>query len=223
MRKLRWIFVFACFLLSAAPVSQAGALTPAALVANDYNVEESAVQNLLTAGWNTEELNRATFLALASDQKLEEVINYKEIAGDWEGTEKLLGITGWHVKKARHALIANQLHQITGNEKNRIIGLLNQRYHPKAIALAAAFAEKSAEKMDTILAMKLDNRSWYQTGEHIGLSPAEVDFAIQKLNDAFRERSAIGIAFGGYGAPHGYQDTSYYSNGYDINILNFAK
>lgn len=189
------------------------------ILAADYHISETDVHELLQNGWSYEDLNRAAFLALASGQSLKTIAGYKQIAENWTGVESLAGLTEWHIQEAQKNLIANQLYHSFAADPLAVKSLLAQKYHPKAVALAASLASaqnSSTGDIEIIMSKKNYGVSWEAVGEQIGLTPVQVQDRFQALNEIFSNRSKFGDAYGNYGGPYGYQDKAYHKDGYDI-------
>lgn len=240
--KLFSVVLTFMFLVSATFVANAN---PTERIANDYGIADSSVQDMIDSGWAYADINQAGFLALASGESIDTVVKYNAIAGSWKGTEALLGLTDWHVKTGQHKLIANQLNQIFHADKTGVESLLTQKYHPKAIAIAAALASKSAvaqelaiqgnkskEKVDpryretaveVVMGMKMKQGdtwvSWTEIGEKLGLSNAEVFSAINEFNTAMAERKSFGDSYGFESGAYGYAESDFVSYGYDIELV----
>lgn len=226
MKKIRKISILFSILLTALLFSGTHLLyaSPASMMAADYGVNETALDELLQQGWTKEDLNRAAFLALASGQSLETIANYKSIAKTWEGVEALAGLTKWHVKEAQKNLIANQLNQVYKADKASVKSLLTQKYHPKAVAVSAALASaenSNSNDIEIVMSKKNYGISWQEVGAQLGLSSAQVHDRIQNLIETFANRQQIGDAYGAYSSPYGYQDSDFHKDGYDIEAAAF--
>lgn len=218
MNKIRFLTLLSIFLLVFSSISFANQ-SPTQIIAEDYNVSQTDIINAQSEGFSFQDINRASFIALATNQSLEQVIKYKTIAGDWNGTASLAGLTDWHIRYGQHALMANQLHNLFDVDKTIVMSLLEQQYHPKAVALASALSQKANADLEIVMSKK-SFVSWYDVGSQIGLSRADIDEVIQAINTVFADRANFGDYYGYHGETYGYNDSDYYINGYDIEVVN---
>lgn len=218
MNKIRFLTLLSILLLVFSSISFANQ-SPTQIIAEDYNVSQTDVINAQNDGFSFQDINRASFIALATSQSLDQVVKYKTIAGDWNGTATLAGLTDWHIKYGQHTLMANQLHNLFDVDKTIVMSLLKQQYHPKAVALASALSQKANADLEIVMSKK-SFVSWYDVGSQLGLSTADVDEAIHSINAAFADRANFGDYYGYHGETYGYNDSDYYTNGYDIDAIN---
>ena len=79
MNNIRFLTLLSIFLLVFSSISFANQ-SPTQIIAEDYNVSQTDIINAQSEGFSFQDINRASFIALATNQSLEQVIKYKTIA-----------------------------------------------------------------------------------------------------------------------------------------------
>lgn len=211
---LKKIFLSITFLLFivqplAFAANDAASTQAVQIISQDYELSESTIERYLGEGWSIIDLTQAAFLSLASGKPFEDIVKAKHDAVNWKDTENVVGVTSWHFNAGAKKLAINKISNAFGFSQGMVASLLNQRYEPTEIVIAAKLAQETGLSADTILRKKTRDITWYKVATDIGLSQSDYAKCLGELKEAFASRQQF---YEKYDYKHNF------STQYDLNL-----
>lgn len=140
-------------------------------ISGKLHVDKQELLQLLNQGYHPRDIGMAAKLAGLSSKSVEDVLAMKKINNSWRDVAAELGITKEQLKEARNNDIAEQFSTRLHVDKQAVVQLLSQGYHPRDIGMAAKIAGLSGKSIDDVLAMKKTNNSWQDVAGELNISP----------------------------------------------------
>ncbi|MDT8902771.1 hypothetical protein [Anaeroselena agilis] len=150
-----------------------------------YGIAKDTVLARLNNGANIRDVNRAAFLAKASGKTLDEVLDLKTGDNNWKDVAKTLGVTREQAKATFRGLSADKLNAKLGFDRATVLGLLEQGYKSRDIAVAGLLAENADKTPASVLEMKKINNTWRDVAQSLGVSDETFKQDMLKLRQAF--------------------------------------
>jgi hypothetical protein len=157
----------------------------AARLADTYGIDQAAIKARLDSGTSLRDIGRAAFLAKASGKTFDEVLALKKSDNSWKDVANALGVTKDQAKATRRALAADRLSAKLGFDRGTVLGLLEQGYKTRDIAMAGLLAENTGKTPASILDMKKINNTWRDVAGSLGVSDDTLKQDMQKLRQAY--------------------------------------
>ncbi|MDR3560005.1 MAG: hypothetical protein P4N59_01000 [Negativicutes bacterium] len=150
-----------------------------------YGIDKATVINYFNQGVGFHTLSRAAFLAEASGKPLDDVLALKTADNSWRDVAKTLNITREQMKATRNNLTSNRLSTALGLDKQTTLGLFDQGYKARDVAMAGLLAQNTDQSIDNILSMKKINNSWRDVATTLGVDQDTLKQDMQKMHQAF--------------------------------------
>lgn len=150
-----------------------------------YGISKDTILTRVNGGASFRDVHRAAFLAKASGKTFDEVLDLKTGDNTWKDVAKTLGVTKEQAKATFHGLSADRLNAKLGLDRATVLGLLDQGYKTRDIAVAGLLAENAGKTPASVLDMKKINNTWRDVAETLGVSDETFKQDIVKLRQAF--------------------------------------
>ncbi len=154
-------------------------------LAEIYGISKDTILARVNGGASVRDIHRAAFLAKASGKTFDEVLDLKTGDTTWKDVAKNLGVTKEQTKAAFHALSADRLNAKLGLDRATVLGLLEQGYKSRDIAMAGLLAENADKTPASVLEMKKINNTWRDVAGSLGVSDETLKQDMLKLRQAF--------------------------------------
>ena len=129
-------------------------------LAEVFGIDKATVLDHYNNGVKFRDIGRAAFLAKASGKTLDDVLALKTADNKWRDVAKTLGITKEQAKATHRALTADRLSAKLGFDRQATLGLLDNGYRPRDVAVAGLLAGNTGKTSQEILDMKKINNTW---------------------------------------------------------------
>ncbi|MEN6413370.1 MAG: hypothetical protein ABFC84_11545 [Veillonellales bacterium] len=154
-------------------------------LSEDLSVSQDSILQYQAKGMNFRDISRAAFLANASGKSMDEVISYKTTDNTWRDVAEKLGITKEQIKAARQNIAAARLNTKLGMDKEAVLDLLQQGYHPRDIAMANELAQNTGSSINDVLNEKKINNTWRDVADNLGVDSDTFKQDLQDVRPAF--------------------------------------
>jgi hypothetical protein len=150
-----------------------------------YGISKDTILTRVNGGASIRDVHRAAFLAKASGKTFDEVLDLKTGDNTWKDVAKTLGVTKEQAKATFQGLSADRLNAKLGFDRATVLGLLEQGYKTRDIAVAGLLAENSGKTPASVLEMKKINNTWRDVASTLGISDETLKQDMLKLKQAF--------------------------------------
>jgi hypothetical protein len=150
-----------------------------------YGISKDTVLARVKDGTSIRDINRAAFLAKASGKAFDEVLALKKSDNTWKDVAQTLGVTKEQTKATFNALAADRLNAKLGFDRDTVLGLMDEGYKVRDIAVAGLLAENTAKTPASVLELKKINNTWRDVARTLGVSDETFKQDMQKLGQAF--------------------------------------
>jgi hypothetical protein len=154
-------------------------------LAETFGLSKTTILDEYNKGVKFRDIGRAAFLAKASDKPFGEVLALKTADNKWRDVAQTLGVTKEQVKATRQGLTADRMSAKLGFDRQATLGLLEQGYRPRDVAVAGMLAQDTGKSSQEILDMKKINNNWRDVAQSLGVSQDTLKQDTQKLRQAF--------------------------------------
>lgn len=149
-----------------------------------YGLSKDTILARMNDGAGIRDINRAAFLAKASGKTFDEVLALKKSDNTWKDVASTLGVTKEQTKATFNALAADRLNANLGFDRNTVLGLMNEGYKVRDIAVAGLLAENTDKTPASVLELKKINNTWRDVAHTLGVSDETFKQDMQKLRQA---------------------------------------
>lgn len=150
-----------------------------------YGISKETILTRVNGGASIRDAHRAAFLAKASGKSFDEVLDLKTGGNTWKDVAKNLGVTKEQAKATHQGLSADRLSAKLGFDRATVLGLLEQGYKTRDIAVAGLLAENTGKTPASVLEMKRINNTWRDVAGSLGVSDETLKQDMLKLKQAF--------------------------------------
>ena len=154
-------------------------------LAETYGISKDTVLTRVNSGASIRDIHRAAFLAKASGKTFDEVLDLKTGDNTWKDVTNNLGVTKEQTKATFHGLSADRLSAKLGFDRATVLGLLEQGYRTRDIAVAGLLADNADKTPASVLEMKKINNTWRDVADSLGISDETLKQDMLKLRQAF--------------------------------------
>ncbi|MEN6568327.1 MAG: hypothetical protein ABFC57_18745 [Veillonellales bacterium] len=154
-------------------------------LSEDLGVSQDSILQYQAKGMNFRDISRVAFLANASGKSMDEVISYKTTDNTWRDVAEKLDITKEQIKAARQSITAARLNAKLGMDKEAVLDLLQQGYHPRDIAMANELAQNTGSSINDVLNEKKINNTWRDVAGNLGVDSDTFKQDLQDVRPAF--------------------------------------
>lgn len=170
-------------------------------IAAEYNVKQTDVEKALQNGWRPFQLQRAAFIAYASDKSLNDVLSDRDKVSSWQELDEKYGLTPEKHDQAMRQLHCKRIADMTGVTETKLNALIDDGYYMHDITMAALIANEANRSIDDVISQKKINNSWFDIAESFGMNPDDLSEKMHQCRPHHFDRG-----FGGHDA--GYNGVS---------------
>lgn len=140
-------------------------------VATQYDVNESEVLAALKEDRPMDDIYYAAMLAKVSGKSFRQVFAMK---ADWFDVMRALGVTKEKYEATMKDMVADDVAKRSELDVNTVKKLMDQKYFPRDIRIAARLAKASGKDVQSVLNMKKINQRWFDIAKELGVDPGLV-------------------------------------------------
>ncbi|WP_378953303.1 hypothetical protein [Pelosinus sp. sgz500959] len=154
-------------------------------ISNTFGIPKDEILKYQKQGISFRDLHKAAFLAKASDQSLEKVLNTKTLDNTWKDVASTLGVTREKARATYQDISSSKLEAKLNIPKQSSLKLMQQGYHARDIAIANELAKNTGKSMSDLLGMRKINNTWHDVAQSLGISDTTFSQDMKTLKDAF--------------------------------------
>lgn len=134
-----------------------------------YSIDKQTILDLNKQGWKMQDLNRAAFIAYATEKSINDVLDAKTASNNWRDVSETFGLTREQARTTMQTMHAKYMAQNLKIDESTVKSLLKEGYHPRDIAMAATIANQSGKSLNDVLDMKKINNNWSDIAKSLGI------------------------------------------------------
>lgn len=143
-------------------------------IAEEFDVSESQVQAAIEDKKDFRDIGQAAMLAKLSGKSFADVMAMKTDNADWRDIGTKLGVTHDQVLAERDEMTAGRISQQGNVDKDTVVALLKDGYHPQDIDMAGRLAKAADKDVRQVLSYKKINNTWSDVAKQLGVDDSVV-------------------------------------------------
>jgi len=138
-------------------------------LSEEFGISQDTILKYNANGMSFRDIGKAAMLANISGQSIDTVISKKTDSNTWKDVAAAMNISDEQIKSARQNRMAGHMSEKLGIDKETILNLLQQGYHPRQIGVANILAKESGKSIQDVLALKTNDNTWEDVADKLGV------------------------------------------------------
>lgn len=152
-------------------------------IQDSFGIDKQVILDYNKQGWKMHDLNKAAFLAYASEKPISDILNAKTMTNDWKDVGQSFGVTREKMHTVMQTIMSKKLATKLEVNSDVISSYLSQGYHPRDIAMAVTLSKHTDKTTDEVINMKKINNRWSDVATALGIS----DEDYKQYQDSIRQ------------------------------------